>query len=62
MIIVSDACTITIIKMSEYDATRIIIDYSRVMLQIVASLTDNSRDIIYDYSMFIIQSTASYNK
>ncbi len=48
--------------MSENNATRIIIDDSRVMLQIVASLTDNSRDIIYDYSMFIIQATASYNK
>jgi hypothetical protein len=41
--------------MSEFDASRIIIYYSRVMLQIVASLTDNSSGIIYDCNMFIVQ-------
>ncbi len=34
--------------MSENDASRIVIDDSRVMLQIVASLTDNSRGVIND--------------
>ncbi len=34
--------------MSVNDASRIVIDDFRVMLQIVASLTDNSRGIIYD--------------
>jgi len=34
--------------MSINDASRIIIDDSRVMHQIVASLTDDSRGIIYD--------------
>ncbi len=34
--------------MSVYDASRIITDESRVMLQIVASLTDNSRGVNYD--------------
>jgi hypothetical protein len=43
--------------MSENDASRIIIDYSRVMLQIVALLTDNSWGIIYDCNMFIVQAT-----
>ncbi len=33
------------------------IDDSRVMFQIVVSLTDNSRDIIYHYNMFIVQAT-----
>ncbi len=33
--------------MGENDATRFIIDDSRVTLQIVASLTDESRDVIY---------------
>ncbi len=41
--------------MSVNDASRIIIDHPRVMLQqIVASLIDTSRDIIY---MFIVQAT-----
>jgi hypothetical protein len=34
--------------MSVKDASMIVIDDFRVMLQIVASLTDNSRGIIYD--------------
>ncbi len=41
--------------MSENDAARIIIDDSRAMLQIVASLTGNSRGIINDSNMFIVQ-------
>ena len=32
----------------ENDASRIIIDISRVTLQIVASLTNDSVDVIYD--------------
>ena len=44
--------------MSLNDATRIIIDDSRVVLQIVASLTDNSTGIIYNCNMFIVQATA----
>jgi hypothetical protein len=40
--------------MSENDAYSIIIDDSRVMLQIVASLTDDSRGIIYA-NMFIVK-------
>jgi hypothetical protein len=41
--------------MSENDASRIIIDSSRVMLQIVASLTDDFRGVIYNPNMFIVQ-------
>ncbi len=33
------------------------IDDSRVTLQIVASLTDNSRGVIYDQNMFVVQAT-----
>ncbi len=40
----------------------ITIDNSRVILQIVASLTDNSIGIIYDHNMFIVQATALYNQ
>ncbi len=43
--------------MSVNDASRIIIDDSGVMLQIVASLTNDSRGIIYDRNMFIVQAT-----
>jgi len=43
--------------MSKNDASRIAIDNSRVTIQIVASLTDNSRGIIYDGDMFIVQAT-----
>ncbi len=41
--------------MSVYDASKIVIDDSRVMLQIVASLNDDSIGIIYDRNMFIVQ-------
>ncbi len=46
--------------MSVNDTPRIIINNSRVMLQIVAPLTDNSRGIIYESNVFIVQATA-YN-
>ncbi len=41
------------------DGSKIIIDNSRMMLQIVASLTDNSRGVIYIYNrnMFIAKAT-----
>ncbi len=41
--------------MSESDVTRILIDDARVMLQIVASLIDDSRAINYDRNMFMVQ-------
>ncbi len=41
--------------MSVNDASRILKKNSRVMLQIVASLTDDSRGIIYDHNVFIVQ-------
>jgi hypothetical protein len=40
------------------DASKIIIDESRAMLQIVASLTDDSRGVIYDHNMIIVQTIA----
>jgi hypothetical protein len=40
--------------MSVNEASRIVIDDSRVSLKIVVSLTDSSRGIIYDH-MFIAQ-------
>ncbi len=43
--------------MSVNDASRIVTDKSRVMLQIVASLTDYYGGIIYDRIMFIEQAT-----
>jgi hypothetical protein len=44
--------------MNVNDASRIVIEDSRVMLQIVASLTDNSRCIIYYCNMFIVQAAS----
>ncbi len=41
--------------MNVNDASWIIINYSRVMLQIVASVTDNSRVVIRDRNIFIVQ-------
>ncbi len=46
--------------MSENDASRIVIDDSRVTLQIVASLSDNSRGIIYDCIMFTVLATGDW--
>ncbi len=39
------------------DASRIILDDFRVTLQIVVSLSDDSRGVIYNCKMFIVQST-----
>jgi hypothetical protein len=43
--------------MGENDASRILIDDSRVALHIVLSLTVDSRVIIYNCNMFIVQAT-----
>jgi hypothetical protein len=43
--------------MSLNDASRIVIDDYRVMLQIVASLTHNSKGVNYGHKMFIVQGT-----
>ena len=43
--------------MSVNNASRIVIDKSIVMLQTVASLTDDSRGIVYNHNMFIVQAT-----
>ncbi len=43
--------------MSVNDDFMIVIDSSRVTLQIVASLTDNSRGVIYNCEMFIAHAT-----
>ncbi len=48
--------------MSVNDASKIIIEDSRVMLQIVAPLTDNSRGVIYNRNMFIVAATRSFFK
>jgi len=45
--------------MSVIDASRIVIDKYRVILQIVASLTDDSWGVIYYCNMFIVQATVS---
>jgi hypothetical protein len=43
--------------MSVKDASMIVINNSRVTLQIVASLNDDIRGIIYYRNMFIVQAT-----
>jgi hypothetical protein len=43
--------------MNVNDTSRIIIDDSRASLQKVAPLTDDSRGIIYNCNMFIVQAT-----
>ncbi len=40
--------------MNVSDASRIVTGYSRVTLQITASLTDDSSGFIYDRHMFIV--------
>ncbi len=45
--------------MSVNDTPRIVSDDFTVMLQIVASLTDYSRGLIYDCNLFIVQATDS---
>ncbi len=56
MIVISDACTINIVD-ELYNGSKIIIDDSRATLQIVTSLTDDSRGVICDCNIFIIQAT-----
>jgi hypothetical protein len=48
--------------MSVNDVCRITIDNSRVMLLIVVSLIDDSRGIICDCNMFIVQASGSKYK
>ncbi len=48
--------------MSVNDAIRFVTDDCRKTPQIVASLTDNSRGVIYDRNMFIVQATVEKNK
>jgi hypothetical protein len=43
--------------MSVNDTSRIMIDNSRVSLQIGVSLTEESRGAIYNCNMFIVQAT-----
>jgi hypothetical protein len=43
--------------MSENDASRIVNDNSKATLQIAASLTDDSRGVIYNSNMFTVQAT-----
>ncbi len=43
--------------MSVNDASRIVIENYRVMLQIVASLADDFRGVIYNCNVFIAQTT-----
>ncbi len=43
--------------MSINDASRVVTDDSRVIIQIVASLTDESRGVIYKCNMFLVQAT-----
>jgi hypothetical protein len=47
--------------MSVNDASRIIIDDSGVALQIVASLTGDSRGVISNCNMFIVQAPLVYS-
>jgi hypothetical protein len=47
--------------MSVNDTSRMIIDNSRVVVQIVA-LTDDSRGVIYYCNVFIVQATGPWNK
>jgi len=44
--------------MSVNDTSMSLIEDSRVMLQIVATLTDDSRGVIYNRNMFIVQGSA----
>ncbi len=41
--------------MSINDASRIVIDDSRVKLQTVASLTDHSKGVIFDHNLLLVQ-------
>ncbi len=60
----NDACTVNIIhdtSRSVNDASRGVMDDSRVMLQIMASLPDDSRGVVYDCKKFIVQATEMTN-
>jgi hypothetical protein len=46
--------------MSIDDTSRIVIVNSTVMLQIVASLTDDSSCVIYDHKKYLVQATGIY--
>jgi hypothetical protein len=46
--------------MSVNDALRIVIDNSGVTLEIVASLADDFRGLIWDCNMFIVQATGVF--
>ncbi len=46
--------------MSDSDASRIVTDNSRVVLQIVVSLTDDSWGVSYDCNVLIVQATDAY--
>jgi hypothetical protein len=48
--------------MSVNDASKIITDDSRVMLQIVLPLTDDFTGIIYDHNMLKVQATSLTHK
>ncbi len=48
--------------MSAYDTSKLTIDDSGVILQIVASLTDDSRGVNYNHSMIIVQTTGQFQK
>jgi hypothetical protein len=54
MIITSDVITKTS-NLSVNDTSRIVIDGSKVMLQIVESLTGDSRNVTCDCNVFLVQ-------
>jgi hypothetical protein len=45
--------------MSLNDASRIVNDGSKMMLQIVVSLTDDYKPVIYNHNMIIVQATGA---
>ncbi len=53
MIIIRDVCTINII----HEASVMIIDDSKVMLQIVAPLSNDYRGVIYSHNVFTVKAT-----
>ncbi len=59
-------CTINILKLSlhhchKYEASRIVIDNSRVMFLTASLLTDDSTGVIYNRNMFRVQATGNTN-
>jgi hypothetical protein len=57
LIIISDACIINVLQGLASALARVTNYALIVTLQIKASLTDDSRDIIYDHNMFMVQAT-----